>query len=350
MHISEILHAKYKQVFEEEKNSIITVSVIPFGHLLTAKLSTHSPTTLKTKAELSTYDMHSNSKLIASATLFLGLFGQVHSFWRLQCEGIAGLGRIDPLVNPGKPSAHLHTIKGSGGFSFTSTADDLLKSTCTSCQVKQDHSSYWSAALYYQGADGQLTLVPEISGHLTYYKYTPLYVNGVLTQPSAMPNGLQMISGDPYQRNFTYPIPDPPQPWTGADATQQALAQKAIGFNCLNYAATAEASLYRHFMPTKDYIDANCPDGLRLELLFPQCWNGKDLTSPDFKSHMAFPDALLGGGRCPDGFPNVINQIFFETIYDVAQFKNQPGGQFVLSPGDPTGMSISLIQTSKRLY
>ena len=169
----------------------------------------------------------------------------------------------------------------------------------------------------------------------SYYKYTPCYINGVLTYPSAMPNGLTMISGDTYQRNFTYPIPDPPMPWSGADVTQEALRQKAVGFNCLNYAKTPEASLYRHFMPTKEYIDANCVDGLRLELLFPQCWNGS-LDSADHKSHLAFPDHSIDGGACPEGYDQLINQIFYETIFNTAAFADQTGS-FVLANGDPTG-------------
>ena len=151
-----------------------------------------------------------------------------------------------------------------------------------------------------------------------------------------MPNGLQMISGDPYQRNFSgLPVPDPPRPWTGDDASQEALRRKAIGFNCLNYKAAPEDSLYRHFLPEKSYIDANCPDGMRLELLFPQCWNG-ELDSEDHKSHVAFPDAGINGGTCPQGFDKLINQLFFETIFDTAQFKGKDGS-FVLSDGDPTG-------------
>lgn len=156
-----------------------------------------------------------------------------------------------------------------------------------------------------------------------------------------MPNGLQMISGDPYQRNFSgLPVPDPPLPWSGVDASQAALRQKAIGFNCMNYSPgkNPEPSLYRHYLPEKSEIDANCPDGLRLELLFPQCWNG-ELDSPDHQSHVAFPDAGINGGTCPEGFDKVINQLFFETIFDTAQFKGKDGS-FVLSDGDPTGELI----------
>ena len=151
-----------------------------------------------------------------------------------------------------------------------------------------------------------------------------------------MPNGLKMVSGDTLRRNFDYAVPDPPRPWTGEDATQKALEQKAIGFNCLNYDRKPEDSLYRHFLPDKAYLDANCKDGIRMEVLFPICWNGKDLDSPDHKSHVAYSDSGLNGGACPEGFDTVINQLFFETIYDVGKYSGRRGN-FTFANGDPTG-------------
>lgn len=153
---------------------------------------------------------------------------------------------------------------------------------------------------------------------------------------TAFPEGFQMISGDKNQRNFTWPVPDNDKSsWTTAQKSQFALSQKALGFNCMNYAAAPEASLYRHFLPDKDYLDANCLDGIRLELMFPSCWNGKDLDSDDHRSHVAFPDMVMSGS-CPEGFPVKLPSLFFETIFNTYAFKGLDG-QFVLSNGDPTG-------------
>ena len=148
---------------------------------------------------------------------------------------------------------------------------------------------------------------------------------------------MKMISGDAMRRNFSLAIPDPPQPWYGENATQDALEQKAIGFNCLG-TKPPEPSLSRHYLPDKAFLDANCPAGLRFEVLFPICWNGNDLESSDFKSHVAYSDAGLGGGNCPPGFRHVINQIFFETVYHTAAF-NSKDGFFAFANGDPTGTS-----------
>lgn len=103
-----------------------------------------------------------------------------------------------------------------------------------------------------------------------------------------------MISGDTDRRNFTCAVPEPPKSlWSGFELTQPALQQKALGFNCLNYGGTPEPSLGRHYLPDKSFIDANCPDGLRLELMFPSCWNGKDTDSPDHRSHVVSRPPLI---------------------------------------------------------
>jgi hypothetical protein len=145
-----------------------------------------------------------------------------------------------------------------------------------------------------------------------------------------------MIAGDTRRRNFTLPVPDPPKSdWKGEDVTQDALAQKALGFNCLNYGIAPEASLYRHFLPDKAYLDEHCTDGIRLELMFPSCWNGKDVDSPSHKDHMAYPDLVMTG-TCPPGFGTRLVSLFYETIWDTYAFKDEDG-QFMLANGDPTG-------------
>lgn len=41
--------------------------------------------------------------------------GSAHAFWRMECPGRVGLARMDPIVDPGEVSAHVHAIHGSGG-------------------------------------------------------------------------------------------------------------------------------------------------------------------------------------------------------------------------------------------
>lgn len=159
---------------------------------------------------------------------------------------------------------------------------------------------------------------------------------------SAFPPGFRMIAGDSNRRNYTvgndsYEQPDPPKSeWASLGQTsQEDLAQRAIGFNCLDYSKAAEGSLYRHFLPTKDYIDANCPDGIRTELMFPSCWDGVNLDSDDHKSHVAYPDLVITGD-CPDTHPVRLPGLFYETIWEMSAFSDRTG-ILAFSNGDPLG-------------
>jgi hypothetical protein len=266
-----------------------------------------------------------------SSLLFLA--GAADAFWRMECHSRLGIARIDPLVEPGEVSDHAHVIHGGQNFGMTVTADSLMESKCTSCRVTQDNSVYWTPSLHFQYTNGTTVLVPQVGGMLAYYL---LYGENL----KAFPKGFRALSGDVRRRNFTLPVPDPEKSlWGPSDKTQSALAQKALGFNCLNYGTAPEGSLYRHFMPDKQYLDANCPDGLRLELMFPSCWNGQDLDSHNHKSHVAYRDLVMGG-NCPEGYDVQLPSLFYETIWNTYAFKGQDG-QFVLANGDPTGKVFS---------
>ncbi|EEH23233.1 hypothetical protein PABG_05444 [Paracoccidioides brasiliensis Pb03] len=251
------------------------------------------------------------------------------AFWRLPCQGRLGVARLDPLVNPGQIAPHAHVVHGASNFGMTVTTDDLLNSHCTSCAIKQDKSIYWTPGTYFKYPNGETELVEQVGGMLVYYLPRG---EGV----KAFPKGFRILAGDPYLRNFTWPVPDPPKSsWSKYESTQFALSQKAVGFNCLNYAGTPEPTLYRHTMPSKKFIDENCPNGIRMEIFFPSCWNGKDLDTDDHKSHMAYPN-LVEDGVCPEGFKTRLVSLLYETIWHTAKYKGIEG-EFVLSNGDPNG-------------
>lgn len=184
-------------------------------------------------------------------------------------------------------------------------------------------------SLHFIYENGTSELVPQVGGMLAYY----LLMGDDI---KAFPKGFQLLAGDTRLRNFSGPVPDPEKSlWTEEDKTQHALGQKAIGFNCLNYKKQPEGSMYRHFLPDKEYMDANCDDGIRAELFFPSCWNGKDVDSDNHRDHVQYPD-LVNDGKCPEGFETRVPSLFFETIWNTAHFKGV-NGQFVWSNGDPTG-------------
>lgn len=149
-----------------------------------------------------------------------------------------------------------------------------------------------------------------------------------------------MIAGDNKRRTFTAGDPGLADPaksnWASmGETSQEHLEQRALGFNCLNYGKDPEGTLYRHFMPEKEYLDANCKDGLRLELMFPSCWDGKNTDGKGHKSHVAYPDLVMNG-QCPDSHPVRLPGLLFETIWATGDFEGRDG-MFVMSNGDPTG-------------
>ncbi|KAF2220746.1 WSC domain-containing protein [Elsinoe ampelina] len=274
--------------------------------------------------------------LKSTALVATAVIGGADAFWRMPCRSRTGLARLDPLVAPGSLSDHTHAIHGGGNFGKDVKATELKASECTSCGVTQDKSAYWTPSLHFMYPNGTTVVVPQVGGMLAYYL---LYGNnydgsGKIT---AFPDGFQMLAGDMNLRNFSnLPVPDKPTyQWTPEESTQPALRQKAIGFNCMNYNRAPEPTLYRHFMPEKSYLDANCADGIRLELMFPSCWNGKDLDAPDHKSHVAYPSFVMTG-KCPPGYDVKLPSLLYETIWNTYAFKGIDG-QFMFSYGDPTG-------------
>ena len=99
-----------------------------------------------------------------------------------------------------------------------------------------------------------------------------------------------MISGDPYLRTY--------------DA--KSFAQKAITYLCLDFSGTSVR--YNELPPVA------CPSGIRAEINFPSCWDGKNVDSADHKSHVAFLSGGPDSGSCTDPkFPVTLPRIFMEA-------------------------------------
>lgn len=60
--------------------------------------------------------MPRSSRLNVGIVSYLAAFaGVADAFWRLPCRGRSALARMDPLMDPGSPSYHVHSVHGSGG-------------------------------------------------------------------------------------------------------------------------------------------------------------------------------------------------------------------------------------------
>ncbi|KAJ3519687.1 hypothetical protein NM208_g14024 [Fusarium decemcellulare] len=179
------------------------------------------------------------------------------------------------------------------------------------------------------------TATPESSS--LSHRYYLLYGENV----TAFPPDFRMLSGSTNRRTYTAGDPSKPDPekstWNiMGEVDQDVLAQRALGFNCLNYQREPEGTLYRHYMPDKEYLDANCKDGIRLEIMFPSCWKGGDAVDSDnHKDHVAFPDLVMTG-TCPSGYPVRIPSLMYEVIWNTDAFADR-NGKFVFANEDTTG-------------
>ena len=150
-----------------------------------------------------------------------------------------------------------------------------------------------------------------------------------------------MIAGNNTRRDFTAPWdsrrPDPEKSTWRAKGyvKQEILQQLAIGVNCLHSGKLGEPTLMRHYLPDKAYIDTNCPDGIRFELMFPSCWTGGVINTPNHADHVAYPETVMDG-PCPEDFPVRLPGLMFESYYNTVEFKDR-SGNFVLSNGDLEG-------------
>lgn len=114
----------------------------------------------------------SASRLI-STILFvtLTLTSSCDAFFRNLMISDTAMARIDPIVNRGEASMHVHHLNGGGSEShlpfalrtvlncftdlnFESTGDILAESNCTNSILTQDKSAYWAPWLYFQHENG----------------------------------------------------------------------------------------------------------------------------------------------------------------------------------------------------
>jgi hypothetical protein len=87
--------------------------------------------------------------------------------------------RLDPIVNPGHISPHVHVITGGNAFAGDMDFGMARNSTCSSCNIVEDMSNYWTPKMYFKAKNGSFIEV-HISGDqpwgfkggmAIYYKY-----------------------------------------------------------------------------------------------------------------------------------------------------------------------------------
>ena len=127
------------------------------------------------------------------------------------------------------------------------------------------------------------------------------------------PPGFRMVSGDKNARSYKkqplIPLSDRP------------IADR-VSFACLDGTPNPEQP---------GMVNTNCKDGLRAQIHFQSCWNGKDLYKSD-NSHVEYMSGL-DNGKCPSTHPVPLMHLFYEVLYGVNDIKKDNGGRFLFSNG-----------------
>jgi len=192
----------------------------------------------------------------------------------------------DPIVFPGKPNAtHSHDFAGGRLTNAFSTVSSLLKDP-TSCAETTDHAGYWIPTLYQNG----------FAVHPREFR---VYYRGTGSDAAAIkpfPVGLRIVAGD-------------------AKTTDAGPYQST---EVASWACTLNGSGSRNNEVEVQHVPSGCRgEPLRAKLRFPQCWNGRDLDSPDHKSHMAY----AARSRCPTTHPVQVPQLTLGVRFWIADTK-----------------------------
>ena len=191
---------------------------------------------------------------------------------------VANSGPDDPIVLPGMPGAsHQHTFFGPKIDAF-STAEKIIDAPNT-CNAPGDKSAYWTPELQ---KDGKPVAIKSMR----------IYYATRVKDPSVVkpfPPGLQMVEGD---------------------AKKQVATPQNAGSNQFWCAGSKEIGRS---------ADGNWPvcapgGNLIFQLVFKDCWDGKNIDSPDHKSHMGEPVNGVCTGKYPVAIPNLSFMVNFDSL------------------------------------
>jgi len=198
--------------------------------------------------------------------------------FRILCEP-SHMAFDDPLVYPGQPGkSHLHTFFGNTGTNAYSTASSVATTGGSTCKGGiLDRSAYWVPTMI--DTKKNKPLRPMAS--MIYYKNGFWGIDPKSLQD--MPTGLRMIAGRSSNSSPSGPFV----------------------YRCLGGATNGKSGM--------SILDCEKGTTLRMEVHFPECWDGKNLDSPDHMSHMTY----RSGSTCPASHPVPVARVSYLIDYPV---------------------------------
>lgn len=190
----------------------------------------------------------------------------------------------------GQATTHEHLFFGATIARTGVTAEEMRRAK-TTCTDRRDTAGYWVPTLYDER--GNLRMPRRIR---VYYAR-----RGDPKALHAFPAGLQMTAGDPFAQA--------PQPRGVVDWVCRKRKNQSAGY------------------PPQSIDPPRCRDDefLAVSIRFPDCWDGKHLTSADNRSHVAYSDRQ---GVCPASHPVPIPRMRYSITYEADG--GYTGGEFTL--------------------
>ncbi|KAF2703810.1 hypothetical protein K504DRAFT_451374 [Pleomassaria siparia CBS 279.74] len=259
---------------------------------------------------------------------------------RFGCSQIT-VERLDPLVNPGQiPTPHMHQVVGGNAFNASIASTDVSNlASCTTCGPSDDLSNYWTANVYFKARNGTYKRVPQVPNRFLFNDKFTTQINGGIVvyyiapkknTVTAFKPGFRMLVGDPMRRTPKYKMQSCFRCYTGP-----------------NFGGDDRAPCSDTKIDSEGFPPQPCLGGIRSNVLYPTCWDGKNLDSPNHQDHVAYPKGgpanFLSTGDCPATHPVKIPQLMLEIVWDTTKFNDKAdwpadGSQpFYLSTGDNTG-------------
>lgn len=201
--------------------------------------------------------------------------------FRIDCTP-SHMSNDDPIVYPNQPgAAHHHTFFGNTSINAKTNIGTIASEGNSTCRGGiANRSAYWVPSMINTLDNSPL----KPYSALWYYKVGYRVAKETVVAP---PKGLRMIIGNMKS--------------TGPQATRYP------EFTCQMPRGSVSP-------PSSKNIPA-CPQGAVIvsHIAFPQCWDGKNLDSPDHHSHMEY--ASRAG--CPSTHPIALPEITLNTKYSV---------------------------------
>ncbi len=213
--------------------------------------------------------------------------------FRIACD-FSHMSNDDPIVFPNQQgAAHHHTFFGNTSLNFKSDLSNLNASGNSTCfGGNMNKSAYWIPSTINTETGEPL----KPTSAMFYYK-SGLVDAALIVAP---PKGLRMIAGNMKAKD--------------------GLNYNNMGFSCLpGKNSTRKDWPWISNIPTGKYCEVG--DDLIVMVSFPQCWDGKNLDSPNHQDHMAYPINLYdqiprgNGHACPTSHPIAITHLTVNVHY-----------------------------------